>query len=147
MSLLLDAYQKRYRVAIVSFRRDSANVNLPPTTSVYLAGKLLTEMPVGGRTPLSAGLVKTHEQVRNILLKDPSAKPIVILITDGKSNSAMGRKIRWMRRFRWPRLWRVTTAFITLWWTPKKPDSDLRSGPTSGSHSAGRILQNRRPES
>ena len=90
MSLLLDAYQKRDRVAMISFRRDSANVNLPPTTSVDLAGKLLAEMPVGGRTPLSAGLVKTHEQVRNILLKDPSAKPIVILITDGKSNCAMG---------------------------------------------------------
>jgi magnesium chelatase subunit D len=90
MSLLLDAYQKRDRVAMVSFRRDEAVVNLPPTPSVELAGKLLAEMPVGGRTPLSAGLVKTHEQVRNILAKDPSARPIVILITDGKSNVALG---------------------------------------------------------
>jgi magnesium chelatase subunit D len=90
MSLLLDAYQKRDRVAMVSFRRDEAVVNLPPTPSVELAGKLLAEMPVGGRTPLSAGLVKTHEQVRNILAKDPSARPIVILITDGKSNVGLG---------------------------------------------------------
>ncbi len=89
MSLLLDAYQKRDRVAMISFRRNQAVVNLPPTTSVELAGKLLAEMPVGGRTPLSAGLAKTHEQVRNILLKDPSARPIVILITDGKSNVAL----------------------------------------------------------
>lgn len=90
MSLLLDAYQKRDRVSLVSFRRNDAMVNLPPTTSVDLAGKLLAEMPVGGRTPLSAGLAKTYEQVRNILLKDPAAKPIVILITDGKSNVALG---------------------------------------------------------
>jgi magnesium chelatase subunit D len=90
MSLLLDAYQKRDRVAMISFRRDAAAVNLPPTTSVELAGKLLAEMPVGGRTPLSAGLAKIHEQVRNVLLKDPSARPIVILITDGKSNVALG---------------------------------------------------------
>jgi magnesium chelatase subunit D len=90
MSLLLDAYQKRDRVAMISFRRNEAVVNLPPTPSVELAGKLLAEMPVGGRTPLSAGLVKTHEQVRNILAKDPSARPIVILITDGKSNVALG---------------------------------------------------------
>lgn len=89
MSLLLDAYQKRDRVGMISFRRDQAVVNLPPTTSVELAGKLLTEMPVGGRTPLSAGLVKTYEQVRNILLRDPSARPIVIMITDGKSNVAI----------------------------------------------------------
>ena len=90
MSLLLDAYQKRDRVAMISFRRSEAVVNLPPTTSVDLAGKLLAELPVGGRTPLSAGLAKTFEQVRNVLLKDPSARPIVILITDGKSNVALG---------------------------------------------------------
>ena len=90
MSLLLDAYQKRDRVSMISFRRNEAIVNLPPTTSVDLAGKLLGELPVGGRTPLSAGLAKTFEQVRNMLLKDPSARPIVILITDGKSNVALG---------------------------------------------------------
>jgi magnesium chelatase subunit D len=90
MSLLLDAYQKRDRVAMISFRRSEATVNLPPSTSVDLASKLLEEMPVGGRTPLSAGLAKSFEQVRNILLKDPSARPIVIFITDGKSNVAMG---------------------------------------------------------
>ena len=90
MSLLLDAYQKRDRVAMISFRRDQAQVNLPPTTSVELAGRLLAEMPVGGRTPLAAGLAKTFEQVRNVLLKDPTARPIVILITDGKANVALG---------------------------------------------------------
>ncbi len=90
MSLLLDAYQKRDRVSMISFRRNDAIVNLPPTPSVDLAGKLLAELPVGGRTPLSAGLAKTFEQVRNMLLKDPAARPIVILITDGKSNVALG---------------------------------------------------------
>jgi magnesium chelatase subunit D len=92
MSLLLDAYQKRDKVAMISFRRNEAAVNLPPTTSVDLAGKLLAEMPVGGRTPLSAGLSRTYEQVRNALLKDPSARPIAIFITDGKSNVALGEK-------------------------------------------------------
>lgn len=92
MSLLLDAYQKRDRVGMISFRRNEAVVNLPPTTSVNLASNLLAEMPVGGRTPLSAGLAKTYEQVRNILLKDPLAKPVVILLTDGKSNVALGDK-------------------------------------------------------
>lgn len=90
MSLLLDAYQKRDRVGMITFRRDQALVNLPPTTSVDMAGRLLAEMPVGGRTPLSAGLAKSHEQVRNYLLKNPTAQPIVIFITDGKCNVAMG---------------------------------------------------------
>lgn len=90
MSLLLDAYQKRDRIAMVSFRRDQAVVNLPPTTSIDLAATLLKEMPVGGRTPLSAGLAKSYEVLRNMLLREPTARPIVILITDGKSNMALG---------------------------------------------------------
>ncbi len=90
MSLLLDAYQKRDRVAMISFRRDGAAVNLPPTASVELAGKLLAEMAVGGKTPLSAGLAAAYEQTRSYLLRDPTARPIVIIITDGKANVSMG---------------------------------------------------------
>jgi len=92
MSLLLDAYQKRDRIAMVSFRKQEAVVNLPPTSSIEVAAQLLKEMPVGGRTPLSAGLAKTYELVRNYLLREPTARPIVILITDGKSNVALTEK-------------------------------------------------------
>ncbi len=92
MSLLLDAYQKRDRIAMISFRRNEAVVNLPPTSSIELAAGLLREMPVGGRTPLSAGLVKSYEVSRNYLLREPTARPIVIIITDGRSNVALGKK-------------------------------------------------------
>jgi magnesium chelatase subunit D len=90
LSLLLDAYQKRDRVAMVSFRKTEALVNLPPTASIELAAQYLKEMPVGGRTPLSAGLDQTHRLVTTALLKDPAIRPIVLIITDGKSNVAMG---------------------------------------------------------
>jgi magnesium chelatase subunit D len=92
MSLLLDAYQKRDSVAMVSFRKNEAVVNLPPTASIELAANLLKEMPVGGRTPLSAGLAKSYEVLRNYLLREPTARPIAIIITDGKSNMALGEK-------------------------------------------------------
>lgn len=92
MSLLLDAYQKRDRIAMVSFRKQEAVVNLPPTSSIDVAAQLLKEMPVGGRTPLSAGLARTYELVRNYFLREPTARPIVILITDGKSNVALTDK-------------------------------------------------------
>ncbi|MBU1695616.1 MAG: putative cobaltochelatase [Proteobacteria bacterium] len=90
MSLLLDAYQNRDKVAIVTFRKEEAVVNLPPTSSVELAGKLLEEMPVGGKTPLSSGLVKGFELLRNHLLREPEARPIAIIITDGRGNVALG---------------------------------------------------------
>ena len=89
MSLLMDAYQKRDKVAMCSFRKEEAYVNLPPTSSIELAANLLQEMPVGGRTPLSAGLVKSCEITRNYLLREPTARPIVIIITDGKTNVAL----------------------------------------------------------
>ncbi len=89
MSLLLDAYQKRDRVAMVSFRGREAVTLLPPTCSIDLAGRLLQDLPVGGRTPLSAGLARGYEVVRNHLLKEPSSRPIVVLITDGRSNVAL----------------------------------------------------------
>jgi magnesium chelatase subunit D len=92
MSLLLDAYQKRDRVAMVSFRREEAVVNLPPTSSIELAANLLKEMPVGGRTPLSAGLAKSYEILRNYLLREPTARPIAIMITDGRTNMSLGEK-------------------------------------------------------
>jgi len=92
MSLLLDAYQKRDRIAMISFRKQEAVVNLPPTSSVELAAGLLREMPVGGRTPLSAGLAKSYEVLRNYLLRQPTARPLVIVITDGKSNVALGER-------------------------------------------------------
>ncbi|CCK82359.1 putative cobaltochelatase [Desulfobacula toluolica] len=91
LSLLLDAYQKRDRVAMVSFRKSEAYVNLPPTSSIELAAQYLKEMPVGGRTPLSAGLDKVFQMVGNVLLRDPATRPIVLIITDGKTNVAMGQ--------------------------------------------------------
>jgi len=90
LSLLLDAYQKRDRVAMISFRKKTALVNLPPTASIELAAKYLEQMPVGGRTPLSAGLDKAFHMVGNLLLRDSAIRPIVLIITDGRSNVAMG---------------------------------------------------------
>jgi len=91
MSLLKDAYQKRDRVAMISFRQQEAIVNLPPTGSIHLAGKLLKELPVGGKTPLAAGLHKGQAVLRNVLLKDPACRPILIILTDGKANESVGR--------------------------------------------------------
>ena len=86
MSLLLDAYQKRDKVAMISFNKTEARLNLPPTSSIDMAARLLAEMPVGGRTPLNAALVKTDEVLRGQLARNPTARPIVVLITDGRSN-------------------------------------------------------------
>lgn len=92
MSLLVDAYQKRDRVALITFRKNEAELKLPPTSSVELGARFLRDLPVGGRTPLSAALVKAYELTRTVLLRDPTAKPLLILVTDGKANVALGNR-------------------------------------------------------
>ncbi|RKO66566.1 putative cobaltochelatase [Desulfofundulus salinus] len=91
LSLLMDAYQKRDKIGLVAFKGDTAEVLLPPTGSVEMGYKLLEELPTGGKTPLSAGLLKAYEVARAHLYKDPNISPLLILISDGRANVSMGQ--------------------------------------------------------
>lgn len=86
LSLLLDAYVKRDQVSLVSFRGTGAQVLVEPTSSIETAERRLRELPVGGRTPLAAGLVRVSELLRRALLRDPALRPLVIVVTDGRGN-------------------------------------------------------------
>ncbi|BCB95952.1 magnesium-chelatase subunit ChlD [Dissulfurispira thermophila] len=85
-SLLMDCYQKRDRVSLIVFRKDKAEAILPPTSSVQLASKKLKEIPTGGKTPLGDGLLETYRLIKNVSIKEPETRFIVILISDGKAN-------------------------------------------------------------
>ena len=90
MSLLLDAYQRRDRVGLISFRGTRAELLLPPTNSVDLAKIHLQDMPTGGRTPLSAGLFKALEIIETERIKDRDVLPLLVLLSDGRVNVALG---------------------------------------------------------
>jgi Mg-chelatase subunit ChlD len=90
ISLLRDAYQRRDRVGLVSFQRDYATLLLPLTNSVELAQKRLQMMPTGGKTPLSRGLLLGYEVLDRALKHDPEVIPLMVLLTDGQANVAMG---------------------------------------------------------
>ena len=90
LSLLLDAYQRRDRVGLISFRGTSAEVILPPTSSVDLAEQHLQEMPTGGRTPLSRGLYLALDVIETEKMKDRDVLPLIVLLSDGRANVAMG---------------------------------------------------------
>jgi magnesium chelatase subunit D len=85
LSLLADAYRRRDRVALLTFRGTSATVVVPPTSSVELAARRLRGLPVGGRTPLAAGLEAVRQLVRREAWRDPARRPIVVVITDGRA--------------------------------------------------------------
>jgi magnesium chelatase subunit D len=85
LSLLLDAYQRRDKVGLVTFRGSAAEVALPPTSSVEAAAARLETLPTGGRTPLAAGLLRAHEVLRVERLRDPARRALVVLVTDGRA--------------------------------------------------------------
>ncbi|MEU9355256.1 putative cobaltochelatase [Streptomyces griseoloalbus] len=85
LSLLLDAYQRRDKVGLVTFRGSAADVALPPTSSVDAAAVRLESLPTGGRTPLAAGLLKAHDVLRVERLRDPARRPLVVVVTDGRA--------------------------------------------------------------
>lgn len=89
LSMLLDAYQKRDKVGLIAFKGESAELLLPPTSSVELAQKHLQEMPTGGKTPLSHGLMKGYETIQAELRRDPDTCPFMVLISDGRANVSM----------------------------------------------------------
>jgi len=89
-SLLTDAYQRRDRVGLIVFQKDRAMTILPPTNSVQLARRALADIPVGGKTPLSAGLNLALEVFRKERILHPDVLPLMILLTDGAGNVSMG---------------------------------------------------------
>lgn len=89
LSLLLDAYQRRDKVGLVTFRGASAEVALPPTSSVDTAAARLELLPTGGRTPVAAGLLKAHEVLRVERLRDPARRPLVVVVTDGRATGGV----------------------------------------------------------
>jgi magnesium chelatase subunit D len=91
LSLLTDAYQRRDRVGLIVFQKDRATLVLPPTNSVLLAQRALADIPVGGKTPLSAGLQMAHEVLLRERLLHPDIEPLLIVLTDGAGNVSMTR--------------------------------------------------------
>ncbi|MCS7070716.1 MAG: VWA domain-containing protein [Anaerolinea sp.] len=92
MSLLTDAYQRRDRVGLIVFQKDRAQLILPPTNSVVLAKSALTTIPVGGKTPLSAGLLLSYEVITREKRLHPDIIPLMILLTDGAGNVSIGSR-------------------------------------------------------
>jgi magnesium chelatase subunit D len=90
LSLLTDAYQRRDRVGLVVFQKDRATLVLPPTNSIHLAQRALSDIPVGGKTPLSAGLHLAHQIIKQQSMVYPDVTPLLILLTDGAGNVSMG---------------------------------------------------------
>jgi magnesium chelatase subunit D len=87
LSLLLDAYQRRDKVGLVTFRGAGAELVLPPTSSVEAAARRLASLATGGRTPLAAGLARAARVLAAERLRDPRRRALLVVVTDGRATS------------------------------------------------------------
>ncbi|MFN8197843.1 MAG: VWA domain-containing protein [Nakamurella multipartita] len=87
LSLLTDAYQRRDKVGLVTFRGAAADLALPPTSSVEAAARRLELLPAGGRTPLAEGLLCAAHTLRVERIRDPRRRPLLVVVTDGRATS------------------------------------------------------------
>ncbi|MGL4178185.1 MAG: VWA domain-containing protein [Dermatophilaceae bacterium] len=85
LSLLLDAYRRRDKVGLVTFRGERAELVLPPTHSVDIAAARLDEVPAGGRTPLAEGLLEAARVIERERVRDPRLRPLLVVVTDGRA--------------------------------------------------------------
>ncbi len=86
LSMLRDSYVKRDRIGMMAFRRDSAELVLPPTRSVEYSYRKLEEMPTGGKTPLSEALVTVNEYMTSYSRSHVGEMCYIVVITDGRAN-------------------------------------------------------------
>jgi magnesium chelatase subunit D len=87
LSLLRDAYQRRDKVAVITFRQREARLLLPPTSSAHIAGLRLSRFDTGGKTPLAEGLLAARELIVREKARDRARRSLLVVLTDGRANA------------------------------------------------------------
>jgi magnesium chelatase subunit D len=89
-SFLLDAYRRRDRVAVVTFRGERATLNLPPSRNIERARAVLNAARTGGRTPLGAGLAAAASAISAHRGRQGAWAAYAVVISDGRANTGHG---------------------------------------------------------
>jgi magnesium chelatase subunit D len=88
-----DAYRFRDRVGIVALKDTGAVVVQHPITNLRVVANRLMALKISGYTPIASGMLKAWEVLRESKRRDPSAVPVMVLITDGSANVPLQRSL------------------------------------------------------
>jgi len=87
--LLLDIYQKRDKIALITVYGEKANIVMNFTQNVDLAKQKIEEITFGGTTPLGSGVKVGHDVLRKAHQRERASIPVLILVTDGGANTSI----------------------------------------------------------
>lgn len=126
--LLGGCYARRESVAVLAFRRQSAEVLLPPTRSLTRVKRSLAGLPGGGGTPLAAGIsaaqLLSEQEVRR------RRSPYIVFLSDGQANvgldGAGGRECASADANRMARRLKGAHLPILFLDTSRRPNADAR---------------------
>ena len=83
--LLRQAYCRRDKIALITFRAGGARLLLPPSRSIARASSAMDNLAVGGGTPLAAGIHAALDLARRGRHLE-RREPLLVLLTDGCAN-------------------------------------------------------------
>jgi magnesium chelatase subunit D len=86
LSLLKEHYVKKDRVGFLTFNEKAITMLLQPSREVEVIYKLLDDLAIGRKTPLSAALQYIDEYMSMYVKKRPDDDCYVVLVTDGEAN-------------------------------------------------------------
>ena len=89
MTLAATSYLSRDQVCLITFRDRDAQLVVPPTNSVSRLKQQLQKLPVGGATPLSAGLQKAQTVINQARVKSSQTTPLLVLLSDGEATTPL----------------------------------------------------------
>jgi magnesium chelatase subunit D len=86
LSLLKEHYVKKDRVGFLTFNEKAITMLLQPSREVEVIYKLLDDLAIGRRTPLSGALRYISDYMSMYVKKRPNDDCYVVLVTDGDAN-------------------------------------------------------------
>ncbi len=89
LSLLKEHYIKKDRVGFLTFNEKAITMLMPPSREVEVIYKLLDDLAIGRKTPLSAALRYLSDYMSMYVKKRPNDDCYVVLVTDGGANIAL----------------------------------------------------------
>lgn len=84
--LLERSYQKKNRLALLTFRGEDSRVAVAPTGDHQKIDEALQALPTGGKTPLTPALFRALELAK----REREPRSVIVLISDGKANVFAG---------------------------------------------------------
>ncbi|MEM4525335.1 MAG: VWA domain-containing protein [Methanothermobacter sp.] len=106
--LLKESYEKKNKVALITFKGDEAQIITEPTTDLTKVNEALENLEIGGKTPLTPALM----EATRLASKYKELAPTIIVISDGRCNIFIKSNLEEDLKILYPELNELNLIFV-----------------------------------